>query len=115
MTSHPEYFFEEISNAYRKLGEDRKAAIALIGGVMINAGQTGSTPGDINAYQTQLSAKLVELYRQTAPDSCAVRETRGMRTIDMECPRVKEDVCAAFREVSKEYPTEGAPSGCSYE
>jgi hypothetical protein len=38
-----------------------------------------------------------------------------MRNIDMSCPLVKEHLCAAFRLVSREYATAGAPAGCPAE
>jgi hypothetical protein len=66
----------------------------------------------VGAYGSQLSSKLVDLYQQSEAGSCAVRETRGMRTIDMECPLVKEQVCAAFQEVSRDYSAQGRPAGC---
>ena len=115
LTQRPELFFEEISNAYLAMGDSRQAALALIGAVLINNSEAQATPEAENAYGTQLSAKLVALYRQTEPQSCAVREAGGMRTVDADCPLVKEHVCAAFREVSREYATQGRPPGCPAE
>jgi tetratricopeptide (TPR) repeat protein len=110
LTLHPQFFFEEISNAYRASGDSRQSAIALIEGVLLNDTEPPSPA--VNAYKTQLSARLVDLYRQTDPRSCAVREAGGIRSIDMGCPLVKEHVCAALREVSREYPAKGIPEDC---
>jgi hypothetical protein len=115
LTQRPEFFFEEISNAYRALGDSRQSAIALIEAVSMSASETQLAPAAVKAYGTDLSVKLVDLYRETEPRSCAVRETRGLRTIDMDCPLVKEQVCAALRALSREYPTKGMPAGCPAE
>lgn len=112
LTPHPEFFFEEISNAYRALGDSRQSAIALIEGVLLNDSETQLDPAAVSAYKTQLSGKLVDLYRETEPGSCAVRESRGMRTVDMSCPLVKDHICWALRDISREYPTKGAPEAC---
>jgi len=113
MTGRPEFYFEEISNAYRAMGNSRQEALALIGAVLLNNSDTRVSPDAVAAYGTQLSARLVDLYRETEPQSCAVREAGGMRTIDPDCPLVKEQICAAFRSLSGEYATGEAPAGCA--
>jgi hypothetical protein len=109
LTSHPALFFEEMSNGYRAMGDSRQAAVALFGGVLVL----------LAAHETetsaQLSAKLVDLYRQTDPQSCAVRESGGGRAIDMDCPLVQEDICAAFRDLSRDYAIPRMPVGCPAE
>jgi tetratricopeptide (TPR) repeat protein len=87
--------FVETSAAYDSLGDSRQAAIALMEGLSIDTSQT------------QLAAKLVELYQRTEPRSCAVRETGGLRAVDMDCPLVKEHLCAALAKVSRLYAEVG--------
>ena len=115
LTLRPEFFYEEISNAYRAMGDTRQAAIALIEAVEMNDSETKLNADSVNAYKTLLSGKLMDLYRETEPGGCAVRETRGMRVIDMDCPLVKEQICAAARDLSREYATKGMPAGCPAE
>ena len=87
--------FVETSAAYDSLGDSRQAAIALMEGL------------SIDTTQTQLAAKLVDLYQRTQPRSCAVRETGGLRAVDMDCPLVKEHLCAALANVSRLYAEVG--------
>jgi tetratricopeptide (TPR) repeat protein len=88
-------FFEEMSAAYASLGDSRRAAISLMEGLSMDTSQT------------QFASSLVELYRRTEPRSCAVREAGGSHTIDMDCPLVKEHLCAALGNVSRLYAEVG--------
>ncbi len=85
-------FFEELSKAYREMREDRQAAIALMEGLAMNSGQSQFVPD------------LVELYRQSAPQSCALNPNGGL---NMDCPMVKEAVCASLVNVEALYSHAG--------
>ena len=52
-------FFEDMSAAWRAMGDPQQAAIALIEGLLVDKSNG------------KLAAELVELYRQTDPGSCA--------------------------------------------
>jgi hypothetical protein len=80
-------FFEERSAAWRALGDPRQAAIALLEGFVVDPSRT------------QLVSELANLYRQTAPASCAIRTQGVNSTLDLKCPMVHEEVCAASRNV----------------
>jgi tetratricopeptide (TPR) repeat protein len=74
-------FSEGLAEAWRAQGDERQAAIALMEGLLMDPAQR------------RLAARLAELYRQTQPASCAVNSTG----IDMDCPLVREHLCAAAR------------------
>jgi len=84
-------FFEDMSDAWRVMGDPRQAAIVLIEGLLVD-----------NSY-TKLASELVELYRQTDPGSCAVRDAGGALSLDPACPLVHDQVCTAFRNVKQLY------------
>ena len=54
-------FFEDMSAAWRAMGDPQQAAITLIEGLMVDKSNG------------KLASELVELYRQTDPGSCAAR------------------------------------------
>ena len=84
-------FAEELSTAYRERGDNGQAAVALIEGLVIDSNSTG------------LAASLEKLYRETAPQSCAIKSAAGGATIDMGCPMVHDQVCAASWNVAGWY------------
>jgi tetratricopeptide (TPR) repeat protein len=81
-------FFEDMSAAWRAMGDPRRAAIALIEGLLVNKGNG------------KLAAELAELYRQTDPGSCAA-------SLDPACPLVHDQVCTAVRNVKQLYKRMG--------
>ena len=84
-------FAEELSTAYRERGDNGQAAVTLIEGLVIDPNSTG------------LAASLEKLYRETAPQSCAIKSAAGGATIDMGCPMVHDQVCAASWNVAGWY------------
>jgi protein O-mannosyl-transferase len=84
-------FAEELSNAYREMGDTGQAAVALIEGLVIDPASTG------------LAASLEKLYRETAPQSCALKSAAGGASIDLGCPMVHDQVCAASWNVVEWY------------
>jgi tetratricopeptide (TPR) repeat protein len=89
--------FEEIANAYRAMGDYRQATVVLTEGVWLDPGQT------------RLASELLELYRRTEPGSCAVRESASARSLDMDCPLVRERLCAGLRDLTRLAAKAGMP------
>jgi tetratricopeptide (TPR) repeat protein len=84
-------FFEDMSAAWRAMGDPQRAAITLIEGLIVDKSQT------------KLAAELVDLYRQTDPRSCALHDAGGALSLDPACPLVHDQVCTAFRNVKRLY------------
>jgi hypothetical protein len=89
--------FEELSAGYRGMGDLRQAAIALIEGVVAD-------PGD-----PRFAPELVELYKQSDPQSCAIRNTGGAAGLNLSCPLVHDQVCAASRNMVRFFLQTGQP------
>ena len=77
-------FFEDMSAAWRAMGDPQQAAIALIEGLLVDKNNG------------RLTAELVELYRQTDPGGCAA-------SLNPACPLLHGQVCTAFRNVKQLY------------
>jgi tetratricopeptide (TPR) repeat protein len=88
-------FSEEMSAAWRALGDPQQAAIALIEGLAIDSSHA------------QFASELVELYRQTEPQSCAIRNAGGSVGLNLECPLVHSQLCTASRNVALLYRQRG--------
>jgi len=88
-------FFEEISHAYGALGDERQAAVALMEALVYDPSWS------------RFASLLVDLYRRTEPQSCAVRELAGQTSLNVECPLVHEELCAAARNVELLYAGRG--------
>jgi tetratricopeptide (TPR) repeat protein len=84
-------FFEEMPAAYRALGDPQQAAIALMEGLVVDSSHT------------QFASELVELYQQTAPQSCAIRDAGGSVSLNLDCPLVHSQLCTASRNVALMY------------
>ena len=84
-------FYIEMAKVWRELGEYRKAAVALMEGLMIDPSYTEFTSG------------LVEVYKQLDPKSCAIRQVGGSTNLNLECPMVHDDVCAGARNAAAYY------------
>jgi hypothetical protein len=88
----------EIVRAGRAMDDWHRAAILLMERMVADPNASGLAPD------------LAELYRQAAPASCAVRNGAGQGTLDVTCPLVHEDVCAASRNVAVQYRQSGQTS-----
>ena len=88
-------FFEEMSAAWRALGDPQQAAIALIEGL------------GIDSSHTQFASELVDLYQRTEPQSCAVRNMGGAVSLNLDCPLVHSQLCTASRNVALLYHQKG--------
>lgn len=84
-------FFEDMSTAWRAMGDPRQGAIVLIEGLLVDNSST------------KLASELVELYRQTDPGSCAVVNSGGALRLDPTCPVVHDQICTAFGNVKQLY------------
>jgi protein O-mannosyl-transferase len=78
---------EELSAAYRAAGDPRKAAIALVEAMAVDP------------TRAPLASKLVELYGEIDPQGCAVIRRGGPPSLNLDCPLVHGDLCAASRNV----------------
>ncbi|MDR3702847.1 MAG: DUF1736 domain-containing protein [Candidatus Sulfopaludibacter sp.] len=81
------YFFEEMANAYRQLGDNDQVAVTLMEGL------------GMHMEYPRFARELVELYRKTAPRSCALRDAPGGSSLNVECPMVHNQLCTATRNV----------------
>jgi tetratricopeptide (TPR) repeat protein len=100
-------FFEDMSVAWRAMGDPRRAAITLIEGLLVDRNNG------------KLASQLVTLYQQTEPRSCAVTNTGGSLSLDPACPLVHDQVCTAIRNVKQLYlrmgqaPMAVSEAGCT--
>jgi tetratricopeptide (TPR) repeat protein len=88
-------FSAEMSDIYRQLGDHDAAAIALMEGLVLKPEATG------------LAASLVAVYREAYPGSCAIGGSAGASSIDLACPLVHGQLCAASRNVAMAYRSRG--------
>ena len=84
---HPS-FFEEMSRVYRLKGDNRQAEITLMEGLV--------TDPTVTAF----ASELVDLYTKAEPQSCAIRQAGAGTTLDLNCPAVRDQLCAAARNVA---------------
>jgi len=85
---HPEPdFFELIAQAYHALAKRDLEVTTLFEGVVADNGQS------------HLASLIVDFYRETAPQSCALANG----SLNLNCPEVHVRVCTAARNVVKMY------------
>jgi len=82
---------EELASLYRSAGNSRKAAQALVEALSVEPSRV------------QLNAEIVELYREVDPSGCAVQGA----SLNLYCPMVHSDVCAASKNVIAQYKRTG--------
>ena len=78
---------EQLAEAYRAAGDRRKAAAALVEAVAEDPTRNA------------LTAKLLDLYTETDPHGCAVSREGGEPGLNLNCPMVHSDICAASRNM----------------
>jgi hypothetical protein len=84
-------FFEELSQTYSAMHQPDQAAVSLLEGLTVDR------------TQVRLASALVQLYRQTAPDTCAlITDPRGV-TPNVNCPIVHAQLCTASANVRLMY------------
>jgi hypothetical protein len=84
-------YYSDLSIAYRRMGQPRQAAIALLEGLAVDTTKTAFASG------------LVDLYKEIDPQGCAVGTLAGGTSLNIECPLVHSDVCTASRNVVELY------------
>jgi tetratricopeptide (TPR) repeat protein len=82
-------FFEELSKIYQAEGDAPQAVVSLMEGITM-----GITD------QVRLAGEVVDLYKQTAPQSCALAGSGAGAAINFGCPMVHEQLCLASRNVA---------------
>jgi tetratricopeptide (TPR) repeat protein len=90
MDANPD-LLEQLAEAYRAAGDRRKAAAALVEAVAV----------DPSRYA--LTSKLLELYTEIDPQGCAVSRQGGEPSLNLSCPMVHADICAASRNAIAGY------------
>jgi hypothetical protein len=81
-------FFEEMATTYRAMGDPQQAAVSLLEGITMGSGD-----------QVRLAAEVMDLYRQSAPQSCALAGNGNSATLNFDCPLVRSQLCTAGRNV----------------
>ena len=84
-------FFEDMSDAWRAMGDRQRAAIVLIEGLLVDKSYT------------KLASELVELYKQGDAGSCALANSNGTLSVNAACPEVHDQICTAFGNVKQLY------------
>jgi tetratricopeptide (TPR) repeat protein len=82
---------EELAAAYSTSGDPRKAAAALVEALAMDSDRV------------QLTPKLVDLYMKIDPGGCAVNREESTPSLNLDCPLVHNDICAASRNVAVSY------------
>jgi tetratricopeptide (TPR) repeat protein len=90
LESDPE-LLEELASAYSDAGDTRKAAMALVEALAVDA------------TRMRLASKLVELYSKIDPAGCAVSHDGGTASLNVDCPLVHGDICTASRNAAATY------------
>ena len=80
---------------YLAAGDLRKAAVALVEALAVDSSRA------------QLTPKLVELYAKIDPEGCAVSRENFTPSLNVDCPLVHGDICAASRNVALSYMRTG--------
>jgi tetratricopeptide (TPR) repeat protein len=88
-------FFEEMSRAYRLKGDNRQAEITLMEGLVTDPSIT------------LFASELVDLYSKAEPLSCAVKQGQTGASLELGCPLVHEQLCAAARNVTLRHAKAG--------
>jgi hypothetical protein len=74
------------------MGDAPQAAISLLEGITMGSSD-----------QVRLAAEVVDLYKRTAPESCALAGGGDSAAIDFNCPLVRNQLCFAGRNVALLY------------
>jgi protein O-mannosyl-transferase len=85
----PAEYFEERAQTYRAMGDSQQAVISLLEGI------TMGSPD-----QVRLAAEVVDMYRQTAPESCALAGSGTSAALNFNCPLVRNQLCSAGRNAA---------------
>ncbi len=86
---------QEMAGAYRDSGQPHKAALALVEALAVDPNRT------------QINNELLNLYQQVDPQGCAVSRDGASLSLNVECPLVHNDICAASSNVEQNYLRRG--------
>ncbi len=81
---------EELASLYQAKGESHKAASALVEALVADPSRV------------RLMPRLIELYAAVDPGGCAVTR-EGQPGLNLQCPLVRDDICAASGKVLAVY------------
>lgn len=85
-------FFEEMSKAYQGMGDGPQAAVTLLEAITLGSSE-----------QVRLAAEVVDVYKRTASQSCALAGSGSAAALNFDCPLVRSQFCAASRNVAVLY------------
>jgi protein O-mannosyl-transferase len=86
---------EDLASVYRAKGELRSAALALVEALAVDG------------TRVRLMSPLVDLYSAVDPGGCAVTREGGAPALNLACPLVHNDICAASANVAGVYTRRG--------
>ena len=86
---------EELASAYRSAGQPHKAALAMVEALAVDPSRTS------------LNGQLLELYQQIDPRGCSISHEGGSPSLNVDCPLVHGDICAASQNVENNYLRRG--------
>jgi len=88
---------EQLAYAYRATGDLRSAALALTEALAMDSGRERIVPS------------LVELYSEIDPDGCSIQRGGAAPSVDVRCPLVHSDICAAWKNAAGTYAKSRQP------
>ncbi len=92
---------ETISQTYRSLGDREGAVLSLLEGLVFDPNANGLAP------------LLVKDYRDLWPDSCAITQSGGSYSLNLQCPLVHDHLCRASANVARQCASHGQPRGAA--
>jgi len=90
-------FSEEESKVYGDMGDPDRPVVALLEGLIVDP------------HSRRLAGEAVQLYKQTAPLTCALVIRGGSSSLNPACPLVQSHLCEAGRNVAAGYRKFGRP------
>jgi len=94
-------FYDLMAIAYGAMGKPDRAVIAL------------EEKAQIDGFKPAAIAAIRDLYRKIPDGACAVREQNGALAIDVECPRLRSDMCLASVELTQAFVEARNPAQAS--
>jgi tetratricopeptide (TPR) repeat protein len=82
---------EELGRTYAAVEQPRKAAQAFVEALLVDSSRT------------HLSQQIMDLYGKVDPQGCAVAREGGSPSLNLACPMVHGDICAASGNVARNY------------
>jgi tetratricopeptide (TPR) repeat protein len=89
---NPEFYLR-LADAYNAVGDPRSAAVAAIEKTLL----FGFSP--------DVLVRLKTAYQTFADASCAIAQRGERQALDLTCPRVRGDMCLAYRDLYRHFET----------